>query len=65
MALVYYDKEIIIEIIYKTLRRFPWLLISHVPTVVFNAGTEACFPKHFYIKISTLRYSLSFYQLIL
>ena len=36
-----------------------------MPRIVLNSGAEACLPHHLYVKIGSLCYSLSLYQLVL
>ena len=54
MGLIYDDQIIILEEVHQAMGRFALLGARQMPGIVFNAGAEAGFPKHFHIKIGTL-----------
>ena len=64
MGLIYDQKKIISEIIQKGVRGLTRSKTCQVPGIILNAGAEAGFFHHFYIKIGSFGNTLGFQKLV-
>ena len=65
MGLVYYNKEILREIVDEGAGRLPRRRARQVAGVVFNSRAESCFPHHLHIEVGSLQDALRLKELVL